>query len=409
MPTTEAIKPKQLQVQATHRMVAINADSNGELPERIQLVKTGQWPDDSNKGFLEINRGDLLEMKANFDAGLSMPEGDKRLAVDFMHADYDKAAIWIGSLEVEDDVLWGAALEYTTSGREAILGGEFARISPSFYPRCRGSWHDPEDWSITADNVIVGAALTNIPFFKGLKSIMASNQTQGGRDEDILFVDKDAKGASMPTLEDVRLKASVAELEDNEKALLVDNLDKLTADEKVKFGFQTVEEPINADDKVAGDKLTDEEQKVLADFRSGNKVVVDATELEGLKASVTTLETSEKKNREEKVEASVKAAVEAGKIKADQAETWNGLIMADPNMEKVMNDLTENKLLADELGADSGAEGSAVAQLEAKAQEKIKASRENGGTEIAYGDAVQAARRENGDLAKAADAEMRGE
>jgi hypothetical protein len=44
-----------------------------EIPTRIELIKAGQWPDDSNKGYLKITKADLEEFKSNFDKGTACP------------------------------------------------------------------------------------------------------------------------------------------------------------------------------------------------------------------------------------------------------------------------------------------------------------------------------------------------
>lgn len=405
MPTSEAQKTK---LHPARRRVAIQADAHGQVPDKIEVVKAGMWPEMSNKGMLYITPDDLQEMVDNFNAGVGCAGGLNQIPIDFSHADYAEAAGWITALQVIGDAVV-ATVEWSDSGQAAIEGKRFKFFSPSFYPKCLGEWYDPEDWSVTATNVLVGGALTNIPFFKDLTPITASNSQEDGRNT--IYVDADAKGVSMPTLEEVRVKEASA-LTDEEKTLLVENSASLTADERVKFGLEAEKpEPaanVEADNKpVAGDTLTDDEKKVIADFRSGNKVLVDKDEHAKLTASVDKLTKESEETRREKVTASVDAAVAAGKIVADRKDTWVDLIMANASMQEELEALPENKIVAEVNGKDGGNTGSAVKQLEEKAQEIIKASATDGKEPMKYGDAMAQARRENTELRDAADDEMK--
>lgn len=401
MPVVEAPKNK---LRPARRLVEVRADSRGNLPDRVELVVAKTWPSESNKGLLSITPNDLEEMKANFDAKIGTPGNSGQLAIDFKHEDHDIAGCWIHGMEVVGNVLYGTELEWTTTGRSLVGGGEFKFLSPSFYPACLGEWHDPEDWSISARNVVVGAAFTNIPYMKDLQPVRASNDSREGLDgRDILYIDADAKGETrMHTFDEVRSMEPDA-LTDEDKKVLADNQEKLNADEKVKFGFEQEE-----DKKVQMTEQQKQDAQILADIRDGKKVLVEASEHEALKASVETLKTQVQASsdaieatKKEKVEASVDAHIKRGAIKADQKDAWVSLIMADEKNADLLAGMTDNPVLAAEVGEQGAADASADAQF----QEKVTAMMDaNKG--MSYSDAVIKCAEANPDLAKQRDKEI---
>ena len=122
------------------RVAPVQLDANGDLPTRVLLFITGDWPD-SVKGDFSISLDDLQQMKTNFDAGIGFPTEDAStgLAIDFKHEYLDEAAAWIKGLELEADEatgqgkLYANPVEWTDSGAEAVKNGRFKCISPSGY------------------------------------------------------------------------------------------------------------------------------------------------------------------------------------------------------------------------------------------------------------------------------------
>jgi hypothetical protein len=349
----------------------LNAAKNKELPSRIEIMRAGQWPDDSNKGFMKITTADLLEFKKNFDEGTGMAGGPGfGLPIDFMHEEWNKAAGWMKDLVVEDDVLY-ADVEWTKAGEEALAGGEFKCVSPSFYPSCLGSWHDPEDWSVTAQNVLVGAGLTNIPFFKDLTPIMASKSSQkedGNEEKNVIYISE--KETTPMQLADVRIKAA-EELNEEEKTFLAEHKAELTNDEQTKFGFEVT----------ADDKNKKEETPVQASAVKGDegKVVMAATEVKAMNDRIVKLEEANAEFKKEKITASVQKHVERGAIKADQVDKWTQSILHDEGNQELLEALPSQQVLASEIGSDAKAKDASeqedalhkatVAKVEAAAKE----------------------------------------
>lgn len=391
---------------AINRFVPIKADASGNLPTEIMLVKTGAWGN-SVKGELTITTQDLREMKENFDNGIGrFGGGTVGLPIDFGHAEWERAAAWINKLELRnnDSELWSTETEWTRSGAEAVQGGDYKGISPSFYPSDRGGYIDPEDYDSAAKpNTLVGAALTNIPFFKGLTPLKADNLASDENDDNILFIsdnksEKDHK--VMPkTLDEVRVIDASA-LTDEDRKILDENQDKLSADERVKFGFQTANEPDNN-----AEQFSAEDRQVLADIRDGKKVVVDKTEHDDLKAQVEAATGDVKAMRRREIEKEIADKhVSRGAIKADQVSKWADLVEADESNKQLLESLADNPVLASEVGSSNAENQKTAVEQFGELVKATQAENEN----MPYRDVVAKVRRENAELAKQYDEESQG-
>jgi hypothetical protein len=354
-----------------------------EIPTRIELIKAGQWPDDSNKGYLKITKADLEEFKSNFDNGVGMPGGKGfGLPIDFSHEEWAAAAGWIKELEIVGNTLF-ANVEWSKSGATALTNGDFKCISPSFYPACLGSWHDPEDWSNTAQNVLVGAGLTNIPFFKDLKPIMASTTSGEGSNEDknVIYVNASARKEEkymQPTLEEVRAKDNDV-LTDEERQILADNKADLNADELKKFGFE-----VKADTKPQP-----KANPVKASDVKGNEgnVVMAAAEVKQLNDRIGTLEEAVKASNKKDIESEVDTHIARGAIRADQKDAWVEKITADNSNKDLLVALPDNQVLASAQGSDVKADDATTDEqkLHNATVAKIEAhAKENGGVRLPY-------------------------
>jgi hypothetical protein len=353
------------------------------IPKRIELIKAGQWPDDSNKGYLKITKADLEEFKSNFDNGVGMPGGKGfGLPIDFSHEEWAAAAGWIKELEIVGNTLF-ANVEWSKSGATALTNGDFKCISPSFYPACLGSWHDPEDWSNTAQNVLVGAGLTNIPFFKDLKPIMASTTSGEGSNEDknVIYVNASARKEEkhmQPTLEEVRAKDNDV-LTDEERQILADNKADLNADELKKFGFE-----VKADTKPQP-----KANPVKASDVKGNEgnVVMAAAEVKQLNDRIGTLEEAVKASNKKDIESEVDTHIARGAIRADQKDAWVEKITADNSNKDLLVALPDNQVLASAQGSDVKADDATADEqkLHNATVAKIEAhAKENGGVRLPY-------------------------
>jgi phage I-like protein len=379
-------------VQAARIITKVKADASGKVPDVIEMIPSGMWPN-SWKGSLEITENDLQEYVDNFNTGVGLPDsGSEGAPVDYSHDDHQKAGGWIKKVYIQAGVLM-AQIEWTPAAIQSIKDGEFKFISPSFYPRCLGHWCDPENPERTAVNVLLGAGLTNIPFFKGMKGIKAS-QYDGGEQGHSLFISASQERNTMTkTLEELRKTpvGEIANLSDEDKAVLSGAKDQLTADEQVAFGL--VETPTPAADTPpspsdviqntpadGGTKLTPEAVAVQASINAGTHKLVATNELEGLKASLKVQGETIQKYERERIDASVTKAIAEGKIVASEANDWGDRIEKDPTMQKTLDNLRPNPIVASEIGDANGSAQTATAQIKAEAAKLVASAKESGET-----------------------------
>ncbi len=391
------------------RVSKVELDANGDLPSRVLLFITGDWPD-SVKGEFSVSLDNLKQMKSNFDKGVGFPTEDAStgLAIDFKHEYLDEAAGWIKGLQLEVDgdkgKLYADPVEWTDAGIEAIKGGRFKCISPSGYFGSKSGklsmWANPTNLKEKIANVLDGAGLTNFPFLRGMSPIRA-HATADNLElayDDVIFVSngQQTKEQRM-SIDELRIK-DAANLTADEKAFMEAHKSDLSADEQKKFGLTA--EAIKADDLSAEDKA------LLAAIKSGNKMVVDkgasAVDAERLSA----LEATAKKYEAEKAENVVALHVKRGTIKQDSASFWTKTLLdasADnrETLEEQLAALPNNEQIAQELGSaeDVQAGSTAREQLATIATKKVADAAKEGKT-LLYADALKLAARENTDLQK---------
>lgn len=381
-------------VQAARIFTKVKADASGKVPDVIELIPSGMWPN-SWKGSLEITQNDLQEYVDNFNTGVGLPDnGSEGAPIDYSHDDHKKASGWIKEVFIQAGMLM-ARVEWTQSAVQAIKDGEFKFISPSFYPRCLGHWCDPENPERTAVNVLLGAGLTNIPFFKGMKGLKAS-QHNGDEQGHSLFISASQERNTMTkTLEELR-KTPVGEivnLSDEDKAVLSGAKDQLTADEQVAFGLAETPKPTPPTDTlpspsdVINNTSADETSvpaeaiAIQASIKSGTHKLVATNELDGLKASVKAQGETIQKYERERIDASVTKAIAEGKIVASEAKDWGDRIEKDPTMQNTLNNLRPNPILASEIGDSNGDSAmTATAQIQSEAEKIVASAKEQGET-----------------------------
>jgi len=149
-------------------ITSINLSDGAEFAT-LELLKVGEFDSESH-GKFSITTEQLIQAKENFDKNvfrLTDQDGKPQLPLNFAHDKGREAAGWIKELELNDEktVLIGK-IKLTPVGREKVENKEFAFASAEF----SFEHHDPELKRKT-NNVLTGAALTNIPFMRGLKSI----------------------------------------------------------------------------------------------------------------------------------------------------------------------------------------------------------------------------------------------
>lgn len=130
--------------------------------KEIQAFPFGEF-DHPLYGTVTINSDIAEQFKRNFDAAVYGQE----IPISFEHFGMDtakgmKAAGWVKSVRVASDAMfWTVA--FTEEAAQEIKDGAWKYFSPEFYD----VWEDPAT-NMMHTYVIVGGALTNRPFFKGM-------------------------------------------------------------------------------------------------------------------------------------------------------------------------------------------------------------------------------------------------
>lgn len=383
-------------IQALITKVEIKADAQGNAPSTIELLRTGDWKTPWHGDF-EITIADLHEFAANFAKGIGLVEADKRAPINYAHEAWNKAAGWITNLAVDEErEALVASTEWTPEGAQGLRDKEWAYISPEFNPRgC--PWSDAEGADdangvpVFVNNVLSGAALTNIPLFKKLKPITASRlpnkPVKAAATGDS---EKHNQGEDM-NLEEIRAKAA-ADLTDEEKTFLNEHKSELTADELKTLGLE--EDPAPTDDpKPTEDEESDDEEDpaptdpVTASTKG--VVSISASELASLKASAARADQLAADIDREKVTTLISASITAGQIKSGEKDKAIELVLASSGaqrtqLEAFIKALPVNASLGKELG-DTGAEAIADAQKEVDTRtRKVMADARAEGKSMAY-------------------------
>ncbi|OCC19456.1 hypothetical protein AS590_26040 [Prescottella equi] len=367
-----------------HNLVKIKADSTGQAPKTIELLRTGEWHTPWHGDF-EITKQDLQQFAANVQTGVGLVADDPKVPLNYGHASYDKAAGWISHVHVSDD---GEALlgdpDWTPAAEEAIKGGEWKYISPEFNPR-DWPWEDPEEEYHFVNNVLTGAALTNIPLFKKLKPITASRIKPEKAISASAAGDGDKQNQGEPMdLKEIRAK-QVADLTEEEKTFLSENKADLTTDELKTFGLE--EAPADAPETPEAVESPEEpaaEAAAAPIEASATIVSISASELAGLKASAARADEFANKLASKEAEEIVDRSIKAGQIKSGDKTRWTKQLLASrgddrKELEALLAGLPKNEIDGKEIG-DQGAAvtASASAELHAQTTAMIKASADKG-------------------------------
>ena len=175
-----------MRIKNTNAYSAIKLADSGQVPKEVQVLRVGKF-NHPRYGIFEITSQVLAEMKANFDAKVRGID----TAFDYFHESDKEAAAWVNALELRENnqELW-AAVEWTPKAAQKLAERELRYFSPDFAFK----WQDPESGN-TFSNVLFGGGLTNRPFVKEMKAIIAD----------------EFKGETMTELE--KAQAKVKELE----------------------------------------------------------------------------------------------------------------------------------------------------------------------------------------------------
>lgn len=348
--------------------IKINADSQGQPPRTIQLLRAGSWNTPWHGDF-DITPEDIEQFVSNYEANIGLPDDSEgKIQVNYSHKSHEKAAGWLSNLRAEevDGVLSLLGdIEWTPAGSQALADGEFRYISPEFNPRAL-PWEDPEqEWRMVA-NVLTGAGLTNIPLFKKLKKVAASE-----RPEPKGSSKNSNQGEPMSLkLEEVRILEASAITAD-QRTFLEDNKAELTADELTKFNITAGEAP-----------ESDDPTKIEGDAKS---VTITASELAELRENASKGVAAAQKLDQKEASDFAEARIEAGQVKSGEKDALVSILLASSaddrtKLESFLSGLPVNTDINGQALGNDGKSVSASAhdELTTKVVEQIKADVEAG-------------------------------
>ncbi len=191
-------------------------ESEGGIPTEIHVLPVGKWNHPAY-GPITIDREDISVFKDNFDNGLR-----KGIPITEGHDNGFSGELpaigWFTELIDRGANGLYATIEWTTKGKTLLSEKAFKYFSPEFY----SEYEDPETRAIH-ENVLVGGALTNKPYFKELEAVVLSEHSINNQ---FNFNDMN--------LQDILAK-KVEELSAEEKTFLQENKEQLTDEQKTTF------------------------------------------------------------------------------------------------------------------------------------------------------------------------------
>jgi len=295
---------------------------------------------------VKVTKSDLEEMIKNFDANV-LKQKKQELQVNYSHQAGKEAAGWITALRINGRFL-EAQIRWTPVAMEKIENEEFRYFSAEFAP----SWQDVETEEVRT-NVLLGAALTNIPFVPGMKPVALSD-IEPNADKSIFLFTNHLQKMDL-------FKKLLSDLQGNkqvslaESSILRNQFEALEADARQEFeaGVNAVETlakendakatKLAEDSKAAVTKLTEElatATAALAEKEEGGdarvtKLAADLKEAQKAASNFQSeLDQVKLERRTEVVTAKVEELSKAGKILPKDAKATVELALAQGNVEK---------------------------------------------------------------------------
>lgn len=292
----------------------------------IQILKIGEW-NHPYYGPVKITKDTIAEFCSNFKKDLRAYSSTIGLPVDEEHRSQGGAVGWMKKLIDRGNEGLFAIVEWNSKGRQLIEDAIYRFFSPEFYFQ----YEDPESRKVF-NNVLVGGAITNRPYFKGLNPVVLS--------EDIL-INNDNKNMLLSEI----IKKNLADLTNDEKSFITSHFNELSDEDKDKFDElkeETEEEKKAREDaeqkeKEEKEKLEAAEKDMKKCSECGKMIAKDATFCQfcGKKMSEenidkkVTMSEDEVKQLKEDAELGKKAREENVKMK--MAEKVNSFVYSETN------------------------------------------------------------------------------
>jgi len=363
-----------------------------EKATEIEVLQSGEW-EHPQYGIIRITEDDIDKFVQSFDDGVRKVD----IAIDQEHMPEKGAAGWYKSLRkvVEDGkTKLKASVEWTALGKQLLNDGVFKYFSPEFD-------FDYEDMETheAFDNVLIGGALTNRPYFKSLAPVMLS-ENMYARFSDLEL----SEGGEKEAMTKDELKAQLAE--DSEFVLPEDatDEDKAAFEEASTELAEEAENKEEGDEAPEGDEEGEEEEEKDETVKASENFISKAEHSKQMNELKSKMGVVEKKLRFKEVTTAVQGYVFSesnpdGVLLPKNTEAAINILMAStPKSAKLFTEfLTElpavSAKLFTEQGGSEGDSGDNAAKVERKADKMIEE-----GKAQTYGEAVKTLQRNEPEL-----------
>jgi phage I-like protein len=386
------------------------AEKQSKAPmSEIEVLTEGYW-EHPEYGAIEITPEDIDKFVQNFDAKTRKID----IAVDQEHKPDLGAAGWFRELRkvVENGVTkLKAKIEWTAMGMDLLSKGIYKYFSPEFD-------FEYEDFEThdTFENVLLGGALTNRPYFKSLAPVQLSEN---------VFISLDKKGGEIKMEEEKKPEEELEakpEVKSEEQpvveTLAVEEKPAEEAEPEEAKPEEKSEEAENGEEKDEAKEFAEGDVCTLDDGTEGvwkggkcmpkgmsekmTETLPDAKEFNDLKSKIGVLEAKLrfKETVEEVSGYTFSESNPTGKLLPKSSDVAQKLLMSlSERQSKLFKDFMESlpkvsKVLFSEIGGDDGKSLEASEQLVVKANELAK---EKG---ITFGQALKKVSADNPELAK---------
>ena len=159
-----------MRLNQTSAFSPLQLGEGNKVPNQVQVLRVGKF-NHPTYGAFEITTQTLTEMKSNFDKNVRGID----TAFDYFHASDKEASAWVKDLVLKEGglELW-ADVEWTPKASQKLAERELRYFSPDFAFK----WEDPESGAVHK-NVLFGGGLTNRPFVKEMRAIVADETKTG--------------------------------------------------------------------------------------------------------------------------------------------------------------------------------------------------------------------------------------
>ena len=165
--------------------VKLAIDENGNIPDWVEVVREGSWDDDW-KGEFRYTEETLNLFKENFDKNI-LRYADGEIPFNYRHDMGGKASGWIEKMEIRPKIMMsGESVKsfwvktaWTPNAKKEIAEREWKYYSIEDV----AEYTDPETQEIHY-HVLVGVALTNVPFISELEPAVRMNSKNNKKKED---------------------------------------------------------------------------------------------------------------------------------------------------------------------------------------------------------------------------------